>query len=151
MVPSNFTFPNKVSDPYDTFMRKVLLNLLVLLMLTPSLVCAMPMCAGKSGKTATASVPCAGHHGEHDTKPAREKLRFVQDCMGVDLTSADNAPVLKAPDLARVAALIIPAASFLAAQAIPVDKHHIRGPPPDWPEPHQTQPSVLLITQRLLI
>jgi hypothetical protein len=131
-------------------MRKILLTLLVLALLTPSMVCAMPMCAEKSVQGA-ASAPCAGHHAKHAHAPAKGKIRFVQDCMGVDLISADHAPAFKAPDIAKASSFVIPPAPVAVARLALSDAGSIRGPPPDWPGAHRTRPGVLLITQRLLI
>jgi len=155
-------------------MRKILLSFLMLIMLTPSLACAMPVCAAPA---AAAQAQCAAKHkgmahninaGEdhsgmnhnahagkdhHAGKQEKQSSSgmLMKDCMGVELQKADNSPSIHKPDLSKDA----PAILAFNVQPVSVwtldDVRGIRGPPPDWPSYSQTQPSIILTTQRLRI
>lgn len=128
-------------------MRSFLLGLLMLVMFTPLLVCAMPLC--NAAASAKSPVHCAGHMAAQDKKTPG-KLTFMSDCMGVDIQKADTAGLEK-PDLKSepvfyaVADILAPSTVFYYAA------NTIRGPPHDWPALSQTQPAILLTTQRLRI
>ena len=133
-------------------MRKVILRLLMLIMLTPSLACAMPVCAEQTGQAAEETQPpCAEHHpgGSSDSKEDT-KVKFLLDCMGVDLQKADTAsidkPILKVAMDGYILAALVPTAS-IPYKAVGI----IRGPPPDWPVLSQTYPPIFLTTQRIRI
>ncbi len=134
-------------------MRKLLVTILMLVMLTPSLACAMPICADEA-QAAAVEQPCAGHSGHHQSSEKKEpvgKVNFLKDCMGVDLQVADDAASVKVPDLKKDtpfddSLVAYPAKIWPAVAAI-----EIRGPPPDWLAFLLTQPSILLTTQRLRI
>lgn len=136
-------------------MKKFLAVIMMLVMLTPSLACAMPICADEAQAAATEQ-PCAEHHAGHDTDSGKESssspkgVNFLIDCMGVDLQTADSASVQK-PDIQ--AGLIFSAVINTDVPVIPApaQSSEIRGPPPDWLALSQTQPSILLTTQRLRI
>lgn len=136
-------------------MKKFLVVIMILIMLTPSLACAMPVCADKM-QAAAAKQPCAEHHAGHDTDGGKESssspkgVNFLIDCMGVDLQTADSASVQK-PDIQ--AGLIFSAVINTDVPVIPTpaQSSEIRGPPPDWLALSQTQPSILLTTQRFRI
>ena len=135
--------------------KKALASFLILLMLTPSLVCAMPVCADEA-RAAAAKQPCAGHHdGHHDSKSSGDsksgKVNLLKDCMSVDLQVSDNAPVLKKHDLQNGFHFTAITQADIRHDWALTDIRNIRGPPPDWPDLHQTQPSILLTTQRFLI
>ena len=126
---------------------------MMLIMLTPSLACAMPVCADEAQAAATEQ-PCAGHSGHHDSgkkaDTGKGKVNLLKDCMGLDLQVAD-APVLKKADTGpSLSFIIISDTSALSIRASR-DTGGIRGPPPDGLFLSQTQPSIILITQRFLI
>lgn len=75
----------------------------------------------------------------------------MKDCTGVELQVADNAPSLQKPDLHKDFSFNLPA--DVKAVSVWTLSHTagIRGPPPDWPSHFQTQPSIILTTQRLRI
>lgn len=151
-------------------MRKILLSFLMLIMLTPSLACAMPVCAAPA---AAAKAQCAAHaehmsmahnadagedhggmnHNSHAGKQEKQSSSgmLMKDCMGVELQKADNSPSIYKPDISKDAPVI------LAFNVQPVsvwtldDVRGIRGPPPEWPSHSQTKPSIILTTQRLRI
>jgi hypothetical protein len=132
-------------------MRQLLLGFLMLVMLTPSLACAMPMCADET-PAAKAERPCADHAPHPGEKKSDSKggVGIMADCMGVDFQTADTASLEK-PDVKTSPIL------FAVADEIPLqlfghtDAGTIRGPPPDWPALSRTQPSILLTTQRFRI
>lgn len=134
-------------------MRRFLTLMLVLLMLTPSLACAMPTCAPKA-KESAAALPCAEHHPGHGTGSKKEggkgNVNLLIDCMGVDMQKADTASLDK-PDIKKDLVIYALVADVSASRFSPADVGTIRGPPPDWPAFSQTQPSILLTTQRLRI
>lgn len=137
-------------------MRKFLLSFLMLIMLTPSLACAMPVCAepAQAAKPMAMSdmPPCHGmeHHGDKKEKKSSSGM-LMKDCMGLELQVADNGPVIHKPDVTKDLPIV------MAFNVEPVhvwtvgDISGIRGPPPDWPSHFQTQPSIILTTQRLRI
>lgn len=132
-------------------MKQLWLAFLMLVMLTPSLVCAMPVCTNEV-LAAKAEVPCADHAGHHgDKKEGKSnKLTFMSDCAGVDMQKADTAAFEK-PDLKSAPFLFVLVDDLSRDNLVHADAGNIRGPPPDWPRYSQTQPSILLTTQRLRI
>jgi hypothetical protein len=134
-------------------MKKMLFGILVFLMLTPSLACAMPVCFDKA-EAAKANQPCAGHASEHHgdkSEPKGKKAGLMADCMGVDFQKADTASLEK-PDLKSDSVVYMAGGTDVVIEPMAhTDAGTIRGPPPDWPALSQTQPSILLTTQRLRI
>lgn len=133
-------------------MKRLLLGFLVLLMLTPSLACAMPVCFDKA-EAAKANQPCAGHASEHHgskSEPKGKKAGLMADCMGVDFQKANTASFEK-PDLKSGLLLFVLVDDLAIDNFSHTDAGTIRGPPPDWPALSQTQPSILLTTQPLRI
>ena len=110
----------------------------------------MPSCAGEKQAKATHQ-PCAGHHTEHEkSKKDTGKVKLLVDCMGINMQQADTASIDK-PNLKSDFAVYIPVSDIVSSQTAPADAGYIRGPPPDWPNLHETQPSLILTTQRLRI
>ncbi len=121
-------------------MKKVLLGFLMLVMLTPSLACAMP-CA--DSRQTIQTTPCA----DHDSRSS-DKINLVIDCMGVDLQTADHQTVLVRPDAS--ADLLVYALADQILLPRPGDAApKILGPPPDTPAVSGTHPSILLTTKRI--
>lgn len=126
---------------------------MMLIMLTPSLVCAMPVCT-ESEQAQETKLPCHNngaqdHHGKK--KSHTGETRLLKDCTGVDLQTADG-PALKVPEIKKPAtsvdiAALVPMLSTQAYAKI----NAIHGPPPDWPALAQTHPPILLTTQRIRI
>lgn len=136
-------------------MRETLLSFLMLIMLTPSLACAMPVCAEPTQAAkpmAMSEIPCHGmQHYEDKTEKKSSSGMLMKDCMGLELQVADNGPVIHKPDISKDAPAILslntePLTLWTLAEAT-----EIRGPPPNWPSHFQTQPSIILTTQRLRI
>ena len=132
-------------------MKKFLAVIMMLVMLTPSLACAMPVCADEAHAAATEQ-PCAEHHPGHETSDKRStgKVNLLLDCMGIDLQKADTASLDK-PDLKTDPVVYALAADIGTSPPAHADSGTIRGPPPDWPALSQTQSSLLLTTQRFRI
>ena len=132
-------------------MRKFLFSFLILLMLTPSLACAMPSCVKGAKAEMSSSQPCAEHHPGHESgKKETGKVNLLLDCMGVDMQKADTASIDK-PDLKKDFVVYALANDAPVIQVLHTDEGTIRGPPPDWPNLHETQPSLILTTQRFRI
>lgn len=132
--------------------RKFLVALLMLVMFTPSLACAMPICADEA-QAAAVERPCAGHrnHSDSEKKSPVGKVNLLKDCMGVDLQVADDAASVKIPDLKKDIIFddgLVAYSAKIRPAAVVIE---IRGPPPGWPDPSRIQPSLILTTQRFRI
>lgn len=128
-------------------MKKFLATLIMLVMLTPSLVCAMPVCS-EPAKAAAVEQPCAGHVNNAESK--KEQVNFLQDCTGVDLQMA-SAPSIEKPDTYKdfiFTAFDVPAMSAWSfGEAV-----GMRGPPPfEWRQVSQSHLPVFLTTQRIRV
>jgi hypothetical protein len=133
-------------------MKKLLLGFMLLLVVTPSLACAMPVCSNKAGATQSGH-PCADHASDHhgdESQSNGKKAGLLADCMGVDFQKATATNIDK-PDLKTDFIVYALIDEVLTDQFLYNDKIHIRGPPPDWPDHSQTQPSILLTTLRFRI
>jgi hypothetical protein len=135
-------------------MRNFLTFLLIFLMLTPSLACAMPTCGPKAkDSVVTAVLPCADHYPNHETgskKQSGGKVNLLIDCMGVDMQKADITSLDK-PDIKNDIIVYALVADVAISRFMPTDAGTIRGPPHDWPALSRTQPPILLTTQRFRI
>lgn len=128
-------------------MKKLLAAILMFAMLTPSLACAMPVCADEV-RTAAVVQPCAAHDGHHNGSKEEPlgKVNLLKDCMGIDLQVADNAVSIKAPDFNKDISFdvaVVPAEVWTSRAVI-----GNRGPPPNRPEYSPPRPSIILTTQR---
>lgn len=123
-------------------MRNFLLSFLILSMIASTMVCVC-------GHEARAESPVAGHHHSHDHDHDGGPT-FKHDCKTADMQFPQQVSISK-PELKSGFdydhSLIAVRTSFVLV----AENHEIRGPPPDWPDTSYTQPSILLITQRLLI
>jgi hypothetical protein len=132
-------------------MRKILITFLMLLMVTPGLACG-PFLGAAKAQAAQVSMPgmpdCKGM-GMDSQKKARNggDHVFFKDCAKVDLSGVDHAN-LKAPDLSGKVFFVALLATTPDYSVPPPAANAIRGPPPDWPGLSETQPSILLTTQR---
>lgn len=125
----------------------------MLVMFTPGLACGPFMTADKA-HAATVQMKdmpdCPGMNTSKDADSkgpsSKDGPMLFKDCTKADLYSADHVS-LKKPDTVKTLFIawadIVPVYVFTHA-----DFHAIRGPPPDWPDLAQTQPSILLTTQR---
>lgn len=139
---------------YIYHMRKLLVALMMLVMLAPSLACAMPVC-GTHIAAQVASMPCADHADgmgaqASQTEHADQKLMLLKDCMGVDLQVAESVHIDK-PDVHSPVSVFALNNDLSVMMGIARESDAIRGPPPDWPVAHSTQPPVILSTQRFRI
>lgn len=126
-------------------MKGFFLSFLMLVMLTPSLACAMP-CA--DSRQAVQATPCADHAAAPETKKTSDTVKLVIDCMGVDMqAAADHHAALIKPDTG--ADIIVYALADQILLPRPGDAEpKILGPPPDSPASSETHPSILLTTKR---
>lgn len=131
-------------------MKKLFFAFLMLLMVTPGLACGPFLGIGKA-QAAQVSMPdmpdCKGMGMEGSKKTPDSEHVFFKDCSKVDLFGADHASLEK-PDLGGKVFFIAWAATTPEYNFTPAAANAIRGPPPDWPDVSQTQPSILLTTQR---
>ncbi len=131
-------------------MRNILLGFLMVLMLTPSMACAMPSCAGERQADA-ARLPCAGHHANHEHQGKHTgKVKLLSDCTGVDMKTTDTTGIDKLVLMEDFSAYT-PMADIPVSHVTHMDSKEIRGPPPDWPGLYKIQPSLILTTQRFRI
>lgn len=136
-------------------MKKFLAVIMMLVMLTPSLACAMPVCADEAQAAATEQ-PCAEHHAGHDTGSGKDSsslpngISFLIDCMGVDLQTADSASIQK-PDIQTGPVFAVVINTDVSVIPGPRRVAKSGGPAPDWSALSQAQPSILLTTQRFRI
>ena len=124
----------------------------MLLMIMPGLACGPFMGASKAQAAQVVSMQgmpgCEGMGMAGQERASDGSHAFFKDCAKVDLSGTGHV-LLQAPDeggkifFAAWAQIETPDYRFT-----PADSHAIRGPPPDWPRPSQTQPSLLLTTQR---
>lgn len=130
-------------------MRKLLIHLLMLVMLTPGLACGPFMSVGKAqaAQVTMQGMPdCEGMGGQKKT-PNGDHI-FFKDCSKTDLFSADHASLEK-PDLGSKVFFVAWVAAVPEYSFTPAETNAVRGrPPPDWPGLSETQPSILLTTQR---
>jgi hypothetical protein len=124
-------------------MENFILSLLVFVMLTPGLACAQFM--GHQKPFMAKEMPCRPDHEKSPDVGAA----FFKDCAKIDLQHADNAPLLKKPDIAKV---FFP---FVYAQRLGNSLSSvglaIRGPPLGRLSASETHPPILLYSQRLRI
>lgn len=129
-------------------MQKLFLGFLILVMLTPGLACGpfMGMAKAQAAQPMMDMPDCKGMGMDGPEKSSDERV-FFKDCSKTDLFSADQASLQK-PDIDGKVffTILVDAAPVYIFN--PADTHSIRGPPPDWPDVSQTQPSILLTTQR---
>jgi len=128
-------------------MRRFFGAFLALLVITPSLACAMPVCAQSSKSSSLVEKPC---HDHESGEKKSDHIRFVIDCMGVDLQKAD-ASHLEKVDLRTVSIDFPFINDEVMSQSGSYSPQIIRGPPLDWPITHQNDSSIILTTQRLRI
>ena len=129
------------------YMRKFLFSFLVLLMIMPSLLCAMPSCADKEGSVAQSEQPCANHYsngldGDNDIN----QVNLLLDCMSVDLQKGDPSSYDKAnfeTDLVAYDFLTV----VLADPFAEIDSNSIRGSPSS-PDIYPTNLPVYQTTKR---
>jgi len=125
-------------------MRNILLGLMTLIMLTPTLACAMTVCPMQSAQ-AEEQKPC---HQSEDGK--KDGPMLALDCMGVDLFQQDVQADVPQPDQSIYTIHFSWADLTTGYSFRPSDLHFIRGPP-DGSRRTPDQPSLILTTQRFRI
>lgn len=140
-----------LKSDYLVAVKNIFLSLMVLLMITPSLACAMPVCMNEIKENGVVTKPCSDHNDASETKEGSVgSVKFMLDCMGVDLQKADAVSFEKANiQLDPIHHPFINNA--VLSQNIFESGAIIRGPPPDRGEYKQTYQSIILTTQRLRI
>ena len=114
---------------YKLGVRKFLFSFLVVLMITPSLACAMPTCADRTGSMSQVEQPCADHHSNsQDSEKDTKQVNLLLDCMGVDLQKSDTASIDK-PDLKIDLVSYAPYSETVASLTVLSSADTIRGPP----------------------
>ena len=128
-------------------MRHFILTFLIMVMLTPSLVCAMPYCEQVPEKSEiSADTPCAGHN-DSQTNQKLDMGTFMADCMGLDFQKVEITSV-DAPQLKSVAVAYANLDDEISLQLDLLKVGSIRGPP-DNTVAHLYQTPVFLKTQRI--
>lgn len=134
-------------------MRKILLGLLMLVMLTPALACGAAMICVKQAQASQPAeeAPCHGQKQQDSGDNVQTALMLFKDCTGVDLAKSDSGPAtVKKPELQKsfgVMAWI----DFAADTGFDLSAtYQIRGPPPDF-SGIATSPPILLTTRRFRI
>ena len=121
-------------------MKTYVLGLLMLIMLTPSLACAMTVCPMQ--KAQAADMPCHQSADEETKAPM-----MLKDCMGIDLfqqnVSHDFQPDQSIEKIDYVWADFLNNNDFVLNST-----NDIRGPP-EWLQVPRLHPSIILTTQRL--
>jgi hypothetical protein len=134
-------------------MKKFLLSLLVLVMLTPGLACAKFVDNQKSQKPHMAmagmakEMPCCP---ESDQKSGDISTMFFKDCAKIDLQHVKDGPLLKKVDLVKISPPYI-LAQDLTADNLAISGDRLIHDPPDPPEIFQSYPPIFLATLRLRI
>ena len=140
---------------YHIDMKRFLNSLFILVMLTPGLACGPFMAATKAlaaQPTAIADMPdCKGMMSmEAPKKQSGDEHTFFKDCSKTDLFNADHIS-FQTPDIDGKVVFAAWNNTVPVHVFNPANIHSIRGPPPDWPDISQTQPNILLTTQRLRV
>ena len=135
-------------------MKRFLVHLLMLLMLTPGLACGPFMAAGKAHAAATKMSDMPDCHGMATGNSTEKKsldhgAMMFKDCAKVDLLNGDHV-VLKKPDTGKTFFMTW-AGAVSAYIFTPAAFHTKRGPPFDSSPPHLNNHNLYLTTQRLRI
>ena len=126
-------------------MRKIITQLLVILLCLPYWVCAMPVCGQEIVVSQAETPPCEAHDklAEHQGQQTAEFM-FLLDCAGVDLPLIVHGTALQKVDFKSDDSAIagheldlFKANSVLQANA-----------PPTWDTGPKPLPSIILTTQR---
>lgn len=137
-------------------MRKLLASLLMLIMITPSLVCG-PFMGYHKAQASPSKVMMSMPNCHEMAKPVSGhkfqksdiRLSFFKDCFHIELQTVDYDTDIKNPAVVYDIAMLMPAEIGVHDGLISYDTIAIRGPPPDWPNLSQTQPTILQTTQRV--
>lgn len=105
-------------------MRRLLLTLMILVMLTPSLACAELLCCPQKREAQAKDMPC---HEEQNQTHEKAGVKFMKDCTQVDLQIVSDAVALKKQADHSLTSFIIPETPGISAGT--ADVHGIRAPP----------------------
>ena len=126
-------------------MRKILTQLLVLLVCMPSLACAMPACAHGTAVTQSDMQPCADHDDLVEQRGQETPdVMFLQDCFGVDVPLIQYDSSLQKKDFKSDNSAIVERepALFNAQAFLEISVH------PMWDSTSHPPPNIVLATQR---
>ncbi len=134
------------------YLRRLLVHILMLLMLTPAMVCLMPCCPDKAAAAAPAEKPCHEMAAAEDIPaPAGPESPTVpmlgQDCLKNDLGAASvtaDMPVPQGALFPALALLFIPALAVALPRPVGAPHRGADPPPGRHPSFHR-----LLLTLRL--
>ena len=132
-------------------MRTFLTTLLLFLMVMPGTPCGLFVASKVKADVnpMLASMPDCPEMGNKDGTYKSDGPIFFKDCLHIDLQTADNHTSfdqsLLGSDVITLAVADVPRPMIFSQEK----SHEIRGPPPDWPDLSQTQPPILLTTQRI--
>jgi hypothetical protein len=135
-------------------MKQFLFGFLMLVMLTPSLACAMTYCPMQQVQNASGGADMAQDMPRdmpcHNITAQRGGPMLSLDCMGVDLFLNDVVS-----DVQPLAALDVVSYGFIdlfdSQASMLQNSRFIRGPPNEWAEPLTHSSAIILTTQRLRI
>ena len=129
-------------------MRRLLFSFLILVMLVPSMACAMPSCAGMMPSSTERHMSHMQHMShEHSGKPMG-KVKLLGDCMGNDLQAVDMVH-LDPLKMVKKMEMVPAEAGHVLRHILLESASDIRGSPPDWQRVSVRQPSLILTTQRI--
>jgi len=136
------------------FMKKFLLSLLILVMLTPGLACAKFMDNQKSpGQKPHMAMAGMAKGMPYCPKPGQKSdmgTLLFKDCAKIDLQQVNDAPSLKKVDIVKISfPYILP--QDLTAGNFAVSKGLLIRGPPGPPEIFRSYPPIFLATQRLRV
>ena len=125
-------------------MKRILMTLMVLVMLTPSLACANLLCCVTQKQEAPAQdMPC------HKQEKQKSDVMFMKDCAKIDLQAATDVTFVK-KQISQPHDLFVQADDVLRSPVNDVAAVGIRGPPRDIVLA-SSSPPVYLATLRLRI
>lgn len=128
---------------------------MMLVMLMPSLACAMPACSESGQRQAQETkLPCHGNSAQdhHEKKKSHTgEARLLKDCAGVDLQTADDSGLKIIGFKKSAASVDMAALTPVFSAQVYARTMAIRGPPPDWPALSEAKPSILFTTQRFRV
>lgn len=128
------------------FMRNFITLLFIIAIAMPSMACAMNARAHGFSQSSSCHSTSA-YSREHKNSPT---VMLLIDCMGVDMQKAGTSGI-DIPDLKKDFVVYDLTSGADVVQVLHVHEGVIRGPPPNWPDFHETQPSLILTTQRFRI
>lgn len=135
--------------------RKILHYFLAILIVIPSMVCAMPCRTGMNDMAEMAEISCDDHesstemHGQDNDADVAEFMLLI-DCMNSDIGQAQNNIKFEEPVYSTYPVIDLWHYNDLLAQLKSPEVYGIRGPP-SWARDRNFTPPLILTTQRFRI